>query len=65
MIFSENAVNTSHALCLANFKEKSFGIMTDIAIVTVTAHSAKRDGWVRHSYVYANSKRQNRSQRVV
>ena len=65
MIFSENAVNTSHALCLANFKEKSFGIMTDIAIVTVTAHSAKSDEGVWHGYVYANSKRQNRSQRVV
>ena len=65
MIFSENAVNTSHALCLANFTEKSFGIMIDIAMSTVIAHSAKSDEGVRHSYVYANSKRQNRSQWVV
>ena len=65
MIFSENAVNTSHALFLVNFKQNTFRIMTDIAIVTVTAHSAKSDEGVWHGYVYANSKRQNRSQRVV
>ena len=65
MIFSENALKTSHALFLADFKEKSLGIMTDIAIVTVTAHSAKSDEGVWHGYAYANSKRQNRSQRVV
>ena len=65
MIFSENAVNTSHALFLVNFKQNTFRIMTDNAMSTAFAHSAKSDEGVWHGYVYANSKTQNRSQRVV
>ena len=65
MIFSENAVNTFHALFLVNFKQNTFGIMTDNAMSTAFAHSAKRDEGVWHGYAYANSKRENRSQRVV